>query len=333
MDVNATSSGGVCILISNLHPSGVLSLHTSLQAVAVQIHFRTLITICSVYLPPHETIRQEDLNILIDQLSTPFILVGHSMLWDSADTNSRGRQMEKLISGHCLLNNDEKTHFHEPSRTFHSIDLAICSPSILPVLNFAVGSDLHNSDHFPLLFSHADSVTAATRPSKYLFQRADWKKFTLLAISEDMVRAADINDAVRYITETIIWAADAAIPKNSPNPHKLRKPWWNDACHDAARRQKRLWGIFRRYPTTENLISFKAAKAYACRVRRQSRRESFIRFVSFITSTPSSQIWRSQSSKRSSQRLHHPYFEVWFCYILISGRYCQYHRPNICLYL
>ncbi|GBN12418.1 hypothetical protein AVEN_245414-1 [Araneus ventricosus] len=108
-----------------------------------------------------------------------------------------------------------------------------------------------------------------------------------------MVKAADIDDAVRGITEAIIWAADAAIPKSSPNPHKLRKPWWDDAFRDAARRQKRLWGIFRRYPTTENLIAFKAAKAYARRVRRQSQRESIIRFVSFITSsTPSSQIWR-----------------------------------------
>ncbi|GBN76895.1 putative RNA-directed DNA polymerase from transposon X-element [Araneus ventricosus] len=167
-------------------------------------------------------------------------------------------------------------------------------PSILPVLNFAVGSDLHNSDHFPLLISHVASVTAATRPRKYLFQRADWKKFTLLAaISEDMVKVANIDDAVRGITEAIIWAADTAIPKSSPNPHKLRKPWWNDANRDDARRQRKLWDIFRRYPTTENLIAFKAAKAYARRVRRQSQRESFIRFVSFITSsTSSSQIWR-----------------------------------------
>ncbi|GBN43233.1 hypothetical protein AVEN_81852-1 [Araneus ventricosus] len=279
MDADETSSGGVCILTSNLYPSSGLSLHTSLQAVAVQIHFKTLITICSVYLPPHETIRQEDLNLLIDQLPAPFLLVddfnGHSTLWGSDDTNSRGRQMEKRISDHCLclLNGDEKTYFHEPSRTFHSIDLAICSPSILPVLNFAVGSDLHNSDHFPLLISHAASVTAATRPRKYLFQRADWKKFTLLAaISEDMVKVADIDDAVRVITEAITWAADIAIPKSSPHPHKLRKPWWNDACRDAARRQRKLWGIFRRYPTTENLIAFKAAKAYARRVRRQSQR-------------------------------------------------------------
>ncbi|GBN20123.1 putative RNA-directed DNA polymerase from transposon X-element [Araneus ventricosus] len=120
------------------------------------------------------------------------------------------------------------------------------------------------------------------------------KKFTLLAaISEDIVKVADIDDAVRGITEAILWAADTAIPKSSPNPHKLRKPWWNDACRDAARRQRKLWGIFRRYPTTENLIAFKAAKAYARRVRRQSQRKSFIRFVSFITSsTSSSQIWR-----------------------------------------
>ncbi|GBN39663.1 hypothetical protein AVEN_114665-1 [Araneus ventricosus] len=31
-------SGGVCILTSNLYPSTPLTLHTSLQAVAVQVH-------------------------------------------------------------------------------------------------------------------------------------------------------------------------------------------------------------------------------------------------------------------------------------------------------
>ncbi|GBN22728.1 hypothetical protein AVEN_68060-1 [Araneus ventricosus] len=33
-----------------------LTLYTSLQAVAVQVHARTLVTVCSVYLPPHDVI-------------------------------------------------------------------------------------------------------------------------------------------------------------------------------------------------------------------------------------------------------------------------------------
>ncbi|GBN62979.1 hypothetical protein AVEN_125268-1 [Araneus ventricosus] len=114
-------SGGVCILTSNLYPSTPLTLHTSLQAVAVQVHARTLVTVCSVYLPPHDVISQQDLDTLVDQLPTPFILLGdfngHSTLWGSDDTNSRGRQIERFISNNCLclLNNDEKTYFHEPT--------------------------------------------------------------------------------------------------------------------------------------------------------------------------------------------------------------------------
>ncbi|GFT13451.1 putative RNA-directed DNA polymerase from transposon X-element [Trichonephila clavipes] len=36
--------------------------------------------------------------------------------------------------------------------------------------------------------------------------------------------------------------------------------------------QRRAWGIFRRYPTTDNLIAFKRAKALARRTRRQCQR-------------------------------------------------------------
>ncbi|GBN41249.1 hypothetical protein AVEN_78773-1, partial [Araneus ventricosus] len=190
-------SGGVCILTSNLYPSTPLTLHTSLQAVAVQVHTRSLVTVCCVYLPPHDVVSQQDLETLVDQLPTPFILLGdfngHSTLWGSDVTNSRGQQIERLISNNCLclLNNDEKTYFHEPTRTFHSLDLAICSPTLLPLLHFTVGSDLCNSDHFPIIVSYADSGGAIQYPPRYLFQRADWGHFMQLAdITESMVSTA-----------------------------------------------------------------------------------------------------------------------------------------------
>ncbi|GBL75200.1 hypothetical protein AVEN_194439-1 [Araneus ventricosus] len=71
-------SGGVCILTSNLYPSTPLTLHTSLKAVVVQVHARTLVTVCCVYLPPRDVISQQDLHTLVDQLPTPFILLGDS---------------------------------------------------------------------------------------------------------------------------------------------------------------------------------------------------------------------------------------------------------------
>ncbi|GFU51045.1 CCHC-type domain-containing protein [Trichonephila clavipes] len=63
--------------------------------------------------------------------------------------------------------------------------------------------------------------------------------------------------------------------------------------------QRRAWGIFRRYPTTDNLIAFKRAKALARRIRRQCQRESWIKYVSSITSsTTSQQLWRKRSKQR-----------------------------------
>ncbi|GFU46474.1 putative RNA-directed DNA polymerase from transposon X-element [Trichonephila clavipes] len=85
----------------------------------------------------------------------------------------------------------------------------------------------------------------------------------------------------------------AAITKTSNFPRKLCKPWWNASCQQAKKEQRRAWGIFRRYPTTDNLIAFKRAKALARRIRRQCQRESWIQYVSSITSsTTSQQLWR-----------------------------------------
>ncbi|GFW95663.1 hypothetical protein TNCV_18941 [Trichonephila clavipes] len=170
---DTSPTGGVCLFTSNLFPSNVVTLHTSLQAVAVRIHVHSLVTVCCVYLPPNDVVPQVDLNHLVSQLPAPFILLvdfnGHSPLWGHDVTNSRGRQIEQLISDHCLclLNNDEKTYFHAPTRTFHSLDLAICSPTLLPMLNFEVANDLHNSDHFPLLVSHVNGAGSRFRPPTY----------------------------------------------------------------------------------------------------------------------------------------------------------------------
>ncbi|GBN88614.1 hypothetical protein AVEN_169450-1 [Araneus ventricosus] len=132
---------GVALAVSNDIPSSCLNLNTNLQAVAIRMHIKSLITICSFYLPPHQTIHQTELNNLISQLPSPFLILGdlngHSPLWGGTETNSRGRQIEQLLSDHSisLLNNDGKTHLHLPTQTFHSIDLALCAPALLPFLN------------------------------------------------------------------------------------------------------------------------------------------------------------------------------------------------------
>ncbi|GFW87125.1 putative RNA-directed DNA polymerase from transposon X-element [Trichonephila clavipes] len=194
----------------------------------------------------------------------------------------------------CLLNHEEPTYLHEPTRSFHTIDLAICLPSLLPHLNLSVEKDLYNSDHFPVILSHDSDPGGKTFPPTYSYRRADWALFTQLAVITDaMVKTESIDTAVQEVTNVLIAAADFSIPKSSSHSFQHYKPWWNADCQTAYKNQRKLWGIFRRYPTTENLLAFKTAKANARRVRRRSQRQSWIRYVSSLTSSTSSkQLWK-----------------------------------------
>ncbi|GFV11593.1 putative RNA-directed DNA polymerase from transposon X-element [Trichonephila clavipes] len=270
-------SGGVCIFTSLDVPSSALLLHTSLQAVAVRIHSTSLITVCCLYLPPNDVIHQQDLNNLVDQSPASFVILGdfngHSTLWGSVKTNLRGRQIEQVLSDHCLclLNHDEPTYFHEPTRSFHTLDLAICSPSLFPNLNLSVEKDLYNSDHLPVILSRDSDTGGKTFPPTYSYSRADWDLFTQLAVIPDaMVKTESVDTAVQEVNNVLIAAADLSIPKVSSHSFQRYKPWWNTDCQTAYKNQRKLWGIFRRYPTTENLLAFEKAKANARRVRRQS---------------------------------------------------------------
>ncbi|GFV94055.1 RNase H domain-containing protein [Trichonephila clavipes] len=68
VDGDASPTGGVCLFTSHLYPSNVVTLHTSLQAVAVRIHIHSLVTVCCVYLTPNDVVPQVDLNHLVSQL-------------------------------------------------------------------------------------------------------------------------------------------------------------------------------------------------------------------------------------------------------------------------
>ncbi|GBM42510.1 putative RNA-directed DNA polymerase from transposon X-element [Araneus ventricosus] len=196
-----------------------------------------------------------------------------------------------LLTTICLLNSDEKTHFHLPTRTFHSVDLTTCSPPLLPYFSLTVDNDLYNSGHFPLILT--DSRHNPFRPPKYVLNAANWQKFTSLAnINSDIIKSSTIEEALNHIVNIIIEAADSSIPKTSGTRRKQNKPWWDADCQHAYKRQRKAWDAFRRYPTTDNFINFKKSKAVSRRTQRRSRRVSWLKFVSSITSTISSrQLW------------------------------------------
>ena len=77
---NERTAGGVSIFINNYAPYSHVPLNTNLQAVAVSITLHRVITLCSIYIPPSSRLSPKDLDDLIPQLPSPFILLGDFMV-------------------------------------------------------------------------------------------------------------------------------------------------------------------------------------------------------------------------------------------------------------
>ncbi|GBN47768.1 hypothetical protein AVEN_181784-1 [Araneus ventricosus] len=106
-----------------------VNLNTNLQAVAIRIQMQSLVIVCSLYLPPSERISQTDLNNLISQLPSPFIILGdlngHSPFWGSTDSNSRGLQIEQPLRGTSSL---DVTGFTTPRYPSVYFSFRFCLP-------------------------------------------------------------------------------------------------------------------------------------------------------------------------------------------------------------
>ena len=96
------ASGGSSILVNSSLPQREIKLKTNLQVVAVSITLEKEITLCSVYILPSFSLRYEHLNSLLQQLPTPYMLLGdfngHNVLWGGNDNDHRGELIEDFIT-------------------------------------------------------------------------------------------------------------------------------------------------------------------------------------------------------------------------------------------
>uniref|UniRef100_A0A1L8D886 Endonuclease/exonuclease/phosphatase domain-containing protein n=1 Tax=Nyssomyia neivai TaxID=330878 RepID=A0A1L8D886_9DIPT len=88
-------------MVDKLISSEEIELNTDLQAVAVQILYPLKLTICNIYIPPRDSLQISSLNSLIQQLPSPFILIGdfngHNPLWDINCINSDRKEIRDLF--------------------------------------------------------------------------------------------------------------------------------------------------------------------------------------------------------------------------------------------
>ena len=127
-------SGGRSILIHSICPQREITLSTDLKAVAVSVTLNKEIAICSLYIPPNFTLHYQQLDSLLQQLPSPYLLVDncncHNILWDV--NNGRGEIIEEFITNNnlCLMNDKSYTYLHPAAGSFSSLDLTLCHPSL-----------------------------------------------------------------------------------------------------------------------------------------------------------------------------------------------------------
>ena len=151
------ASGGSLIFVHSSCPQREIKLKRDLQAVAVSVTLEKEITLCSIYIPPSFALRPIHLNSLLQQLPSPFILLGdfngHNVLWGSKDNDPRGDLIEDFITQNdiCLMNDKSNTFLDSGKGTFSALDLSICHPSLYLDYEWSVCEDQHGSDHFPIV--------------------------------------------------------------------------------------------------------------------------------------------------------------------------------------
>ena len=287
------AAGGSSILVSNNIIHSRVNLKTTLQAVAVRLSLVKTVTLCSIYIPPHSTLNSQELKSLVDQLPSPFLIMGdsiaHNPLWGSNSLNHKGKKTEEFLNQEslCIFNDGSDTYLHPGNGSYSAIDLSICDPSLLLDYSWRVHDDLCGSDHFPIILDNLFSSSFEKHP-RWKFEKANWPLFNQLCREQLKTEIfQNTYDPILKFNETIISIAERTIPKTSTNPKNPSKPWFNDNCEEARKNRKKAERRFNLYPTTQNLSKFRIFRAKARRTFKQSRRKSWQSFVSNLkSSTP-----------------------------------------------
>jgi hypothetical protein len=108
--------------------SEIVNIHSNFEVIAVRIFFSFKFTICNLYLRGSENIQYTEIASLIDQLESPFMILGdmngRNFIWGLDRTDTRGRIIEEIINNYslCLLNQGQNTHFSHAYKSFSAID-------------------------------------------------------------------------------------------------------------------------------------------------------------------------------------------------------------------
>ena len=206
------------------------------------------------------------------------------------------------------MNDKSNTFLDSGKGTLSALDLSLCHPSLYLDFDCSVCKDQHGSDHFPIVIesiqTHEEDHNA-----KWKLNKANWDLFhTLCDESLTTTSLSDSTDCIADFTSSLINISEKCIPKTSTNPKKSN-PWYNDDCKEAIKQRKDTLSRFCKFPTKDNLNTYRVFRAKARRTIKSSKRKSWRTYVSNLNyKTPIKKVWdmvRKISGKSKSASHQH----------------------------
>ena len=307
----ARAQGGTGFIIHKSINFIPIQLHTDLQACAVQVHIDKKVTLCSLYLEPKledhlfdvagdsRPLEITDLQNLVDQLPSPFILMGDfnakHTLWGESMCDRWGILIEQLLDTNdiVLMNDGQPTRYDIFHNSSSAIDLSLCSSSIRLDYNWSVNKDLYGSDHWPIMLHSSHNIPSPCQP-KWKIEEADWKSYeNATEIDRNVNDFPSPVHAYQHLTNKILDSADKFIPRTVGMPRRPVVPWWNKDCKVARKVTRTCFRRYLRSPCEANKIAYARARAKQKRIFKKAKRLSWRKYISEISAkTPSSQIWK-----------------------------------------
>ena len=293
------SHGGAAIIVNKAIQHSVIQLRSPLQVVAIKAILGKAITICSIYLPGADGFTNHSLQDLINQLPTPFLLLGdfnaHNPLWGGTNRDMYGSIVENILNANdiVLYNDGSMTYHNIHTNTYSAIDLSICSSSIAMDFNWSVNDYLHGSDHFPIHLKYSENIPTPS-PPKWKEKEADWNKYRLgINIDREFESFSNHLEAYSYLTDKIIDSAEESIPKTGNLPRRPAVPWWDKKCNVLRKITRKCYRRFKNSGSQTTKIIYQRAMAKKRRYYRKAKRESWLYYINGISSkTPSRFVWK-----------------------------------------
>ncbi|KAJ8962363.1 hypothetical protein NQ318_018347 [Aromia moschata] len=166
-------------------------------------------------------------------------------------------------------------------------------PRTAPTISWHTLDSLYDSNHYPIVISDK-TPTSINSVQKWKIAHADWDNYSSYIKSQtDNLQLSDnIDEATQQFINCIISAAEKYVGKHEIKFSNKVVPWWSEACKVAVKECKTALNRYRRTRTQEDLINFKKLKAKSKRILKESKKQSWNKFVSTITSeTPPRQVW------------------------------------------